>query len=148
MRLFARWVLGTAGLIACGPPGGSGAAERIADQVDAHVGQVIDLRDAVTDPWTRLFIFGPYTTQAHAERVLGRPWPYRWGDIDVLDDRTFLVFMDSSRIVAAFDQLNEHGLFPGPHPAKGYARDSVRFRVHDRGIFPTGNPYRELIWAP
>lgn len=148
VRSLFRWVLGTAALVACGPPGGNGAAERVADLVDANVGQVVDLRDVVTEPWTRLFIFGPYTTQAHAERMLGRPWPYRWGDIDMLDDRTFLVFLDSSRVVAAFDQLNEHGVFPGPHPSSGYARDSVRFRVYNHGTFQSGNPYRKLVWAP
>jgi len=65
----------------------------------------------------------------------------------VIDDRRFLVFMDSTRIVAAFDHLHEHGVFAGPLPTQGYARDSVRFLVRDHGTFPTGRPYRELVWV-
>jgi hypothetical protein len=148
VRRFSPWMVCAAVLIACGPPSGGGASARIARQVDTHVRQVIDLRDALPGPWTRLFIFGPYTTQAQAEKALGRPWPYKWGAIESLDDRAFFVFMDSSRIVAAFDQLYEHGLFVDPHGWAGYPRDSVRFIVRDRGKFPNGVPYREVEWVP
>jgi hypothetical protein len=147
-RLYALAMVCSISVIACGPPSGRGAAARISQQVDSHVGQVIDLRDAVPAPWTRMYIFGPYTTQDRAELMLGQPWPYKWGHIEAMDDRTFVVFTDSSQIVAAFDQLNANGLFAEPEGRNGYPRDSVRFLVRDRGTFPSGEPYRELIWVP
>ena len=88
-----------------------------------------------------MFVFGPYTNQALAERRLGFRWPYRWGSIEGADDRSFVVFVDSEKVVATMDQLVVHGTFADTagHP-HGYPRDSARFVVRGSS--------GELRWTP
>jgi len=93
------------------PPDGQQLSAAIASEVRRGPGTVIDLRALSAFQWSRLFVFGPYSTKADAERVLGFRWPYEWSEVEFYDDRAFLVFTDSGRVVAAFDQENDRGNF-------------------------------------
>jgi hypothetical protein len=83
-------------------PSDHGTRERIEDQVRAGA-TAIDLAKLTSFHWSKLYIFGPYTDQASAERTLGFKWPYKWSAVYALDDRDFYVFVDSGRVVAAFE---------------------------------------------
>jgi hypothetical protein len=134
---------------ACARPGDRGVPERVAAAVERGDGTIVDFRQIAPFGWTRMFVFGPYTTQAIAERRLGFRWPFHWSSIESADDRAFVVFVDSGKIVATMDQLLLHGAFADSvGHQQGYPPDSARFRVIAHGTLSDGKPYRELRWTP
>jgi hypothetical protein len=137
--------------VSCGggnPPDGGRFSDAIAAEVRRGPGTVLDLHALAPFQWTRFFVFGPYRTKNDAERVLGRRWSYNWSAVEFYDDRSFLVFTDSGRVVAAFDQDNDRGNFMALFRSAGYAPDSARFVVRDAGRFSNGSPNLELSWLP
>ena len=130
------------------PPSDQGFGARIAAEVHKGPDTVLDLRELAPFHWTRLYVFGPYARQEVAERTLGRSWPYDWSAVEFSEDRAFLVFVDSVRVVAAFDQTNDGGNFGRLFRADGYAPDSARFIVRQAGQLVSGAPNYELHWVP
>jgi hypothetical protein len=94
-------------------PGDQGTLRRLRERIAAG-DSVIDFASITSFRWSRLEVFGPYASQASAERALGFPWPYQWSNVESLDDRTFLVFVDSNRVVAAFDVSYNDAVIEAP----------------------------------
>jgi hypothetical protein len=91
--------------VSCGHrkwPGDQGVHDRLREQLTSGR-RFIEMADVAPFRWSRLEVFGPYTPQEHAEHRLGFKWPYQWSAVHSLDDRNFLVFVDSNRVVSAFE---------------------------------------------
>src|ERR1043165_5961722 len=86
-------------------PADHGAHGRLLECIASHEGG-LDLTTITPFHWTRLEIFGPYSSKEQAERRLGFPWTYEWSAVDMLDDRDFFVFVDSQRVATAFEVLH------------------------------------------
>ena len=137
-------------LSACGlrqPPEDEGIADSIAAAVEPGDGATLDVTDAAPLKWDRFCAFEPYTTEEVAERALGFDWRYAWSDVEMLDDRTYLVFVDGDRVVSAFDYERSRGDFAGLEPPC-VERERARFAVVEDGTSTTGEPWLELRWAP
>ena len=129
---------------ACSPPGDHGLADRLASQVAAGDGTVVDVKQLSPFRWSRFHVFCPYTTEESAERTLGFEWPYSWGPVEHLDDRFLLVFVDSGRVVSAFEQSYAQGYWAEACGNSGYAPDSARFMVRREGNLLGGAPQHVL----
>jgi hypothetical protein len=130
------------------PPGDHGLSDRIADHIHQTPDKPLDFAALAPFHWTRLFIFSPSTSEAAAERRLGFDWPYEWGAIEYQDDRALLVFVDSGRVVAAFEQPNERGNFMSAGRLDGFSRDSARFSVIRQGMLGNDTPNNVVVWHP
>jgi hypothetical protein len=126
-------------------PDDHGARDRLLARLSAGTG-VLDMAEITSFPWTRLEIFGPYTDKESAERRLGFPWPYKWSAVEAQDDRVFLVFVDSTRVAAAFE-------FPRVLDVSRHSidRQSARFIVEARGdarrlIHPAEPEFESDFW--
>lgn len=142
----------SAGLIgACvshAPPGDQGLSDRVAELVQRAPDTTLDFKALAPFHWTGLYIFGPYTTEDAAERVLGFDWPYKWGAIELRDDRAFLVFVDSGRVVATLEQTYDRGNFASAARGRSYARDSATFRLSIKDTLTNGAPNVVARWQP
>lgn len=126
-------------------PDDHGARDRLLARL-AEGNGVLDMAEITSFPWTRLEIFGPYTTKEDASQRLGFPWPYKWSAVEFQDDRVFLVFVDSTRVVAAFEFPR---IIDGPHRA--IERQSSRFIVAASGegrklIYPAEPEFESDLW--
>lgn len=133
-------------LSACGlhqPPGDQGVADRIAAAVERGEGSRLDMAEAAPFRWDRFCAFPPYTTPQVAERGLGFRWRYAWSRVDMRDDRTYFVFADRNRVVAAFDHPRQRGDFADVDPSC-VGRAQARFVVVETGVSTAGEPWREL----
>jgi hypothetical protein len=92
--------------LACWKPGypDDRGAERALRAALTGRDTVLDFAKVAPFPWTKVHFFGPYTDTTTANRALGFRWPYRWSGVKSLDDRIFIVFVDSNEVVAAFEQ--------------------------------------------
>lgn len=138
------------GLVACAdnePPGDRGIPDRIAAEVSRGTGAVVDLAVLAPFEWTRFCAFGPYTTQEAAEDELGFRWPYTWGNIEHLDDRSYLVFVNGDSVVAAFDYPRGRGDFHWLDSAC-YERATARFVIVEQGLMTDGAPHLVLRPEP
>ena len=145
---FLLVVLAT--LPACGlrqPPGDDGVADRIAAAVKHGDGAMFDMADAAPFEWDRFCAFEPYTTERAAERALGFDWRYAWSDVEVLDDRAYLVFVDGDRVVSAFDYDRGRGDFAGVDPPC-VERERAQYVVVDDGTSVAGEPWLQVRRAP
>lgn len=124
-------------------PGDDGVSVRIADQVGRGDGTDIDMATLAPFEWTRFCAFGPYTTQEVAETALGVDWPYAWSQVERLDDRTYLVFMNGRTVVSAFDHGRGDGGFAQENAACADRRDA-RFTVRKDGLRTDGKPFYVL----
>lgn len=129
------------------PPGDRGVSDGIASLVADAEGSEIIMADIAPFPWTRFCVFGPYTTEPFASDSLGFRWPYRWGKIEMLDDRNFLVFVDGDDVVTAFDHTLDRGDFDTPEQTC-FARDDARFTVRRDGNLTGGAPHFILRVRP
>jgi hypothetical protein len=136
------------GCVSHAPPGDQGLSDRIAELTQRVPDTTLDLAALAPFHWTRLYIFEPYTTRKAAERVLGFDWQYEWGAIQARDDRVFLVFVDSGRVVAAFEQMYDRGNFAHAARGTGYPRDSATFRLDVQGTLTNGAPNVVVRWQP
>jgi hypothetical protein len=93
------------------PPGDQGLSNRIAAEARRGPGTTIDVEKLAPFHWTDLYVFPPYTSEESAERRINKTWRYRWSAVEYRDDRAFLVFLDSGRVVAAFDHFRNRGDF-------------------------------------
>lgn len=118
-------------------------ADRIAAAVDGGEGLTLDMAELAPFEWGRFCAFEPYTTEQVGERALGFDWPYAWSDVEVLDDRAYLVFVDDGRIVSAFDHERSRGAFAGMDPPC-VRRERALFTVVENGISTAGEPWVEL----
>lgn len=107
-------------------PRNQGTLMALRERVAAGPG-VVDFAALAPFEWTRLEVFEPYTTKEIAERRLGFSWPYKWSAVEVLDDRQFLVFLDSTRIVTAFEV--RASLAHLVAPAGSFTPQSARFVI-------------------
>lgn len=80
--------------------------------------------------------------------MLGFDWKYSWCAIEARDDRVFMVFVDSGRVVAAFDQTYDRGNFLSAVRSGSYPRDSASFRLQVRGKLSNGIPNVVARWQP
>jgi hypothetical protein len=113
-------------------PGDQGLSDRIAAEVQRGTGTMVDLEKLAPFHWTDLYVFGPYTDETMAEQRMHRPWHYRWSAVGNQDDRAFLVFLDSGRVIAAFDQFLDRGDFSyyGHSPRTSHLTPTrAKFRV-------------------
>ena len=132
------------------PPGDGGLSDRIASAV--REGALVDLEALAPSAWTRVCAFSPYTTQAMAEQVLGFAWPYAWGNIEHLDDFSFVVLVDDRRadgeqVVAALEQPRNRGDFAGLD-SPCVPRDRARFTVRRDGDLASGAAHLVLRPSP
>ena len=137
-------------LPACGlrqPPGDQGVADRIKTAVDPGDGVTFDMADAAPFEWDRFCAFEPYTTEQVAERDLGFDWRHSWSDVETLDDRTYLVFVNQDRVVSAFDYDRSDGDFAGLEPSC-VDRERARFVAVENGVSASGEPWMELRPLP
>ena len=139
--------LGLSGACAQAPPHDQGLSDRIADIVQRAPESTVNLATLAPFHWTRLYIFEPYTTKEAAERKLGFDWSYEWGAIAAQDDRALLVFVDSGRVVAAFEQAKDRGNF-APAGGVSYPRDSATFQLVTEGKLSNGAPNVVARWQP
>jgi hypothetical protein len=130
------------------PPGDQGLSDRIADLAQRVPDTTVNLATLAPFHWTRLYIFQPYTSKEAAERVLGFEWPYEWGAIEGRDDRALLVFVDSGRVVAAFEQTKDRGNFAQAAGGVSYPRDSATFRLVTQDTLSNGAPNVVARWQP
>jgi hypothetical protein len=130
------------------PPGDQGLSDRIAELVHLTPDTTLNLAALAPFHWSRLYIFEPYTTKEAAERVLGFDWHYDWGAIEGRDDRVLLVFVDSGRVVAAFEQSYDRGNFLHVAGARSYPRDSATFRLALQDTLTNGAPNVAARWQP
>lgn len=130
------------------PPGDQGLSDRIADLVRRAPDTPLNFATLAPFHWTRLYIFVPYTTKATAEQTLGFDWPYAWGAIEGRDDRALLVFVDSARVMAAFEQTIDQGNFTSAARSAGYPPDSATFRFQHQGQLSNGAPNVVAVWQP
>lgn len=128
------------------PPMGGDTAARIAAETARGEGTIIRVAALTPFSWTELYVFGPYTSEGTAEQLMGIPYRYGWSAVQSREDRHFLVFVDSSRIVAAFDHPYRAGIFN-----MGQKLTDVRvtaqeasFRVRRDGSFTNGAPVFRL----
>lgn len=124
-------------------PGDVGVSGRIADQVERGDGTEVDLAALAPFEWTRFCAFGPYTTQEVAETSLGFDWPYAWSQVELLDDRSYLVFVNGRTVVSAFDHSRGLGGFAQTDPTC-FARRDARFTVREDGRRSDGRPHSVL----
>ena len=99
-------------LAGCAPPDGDGLASRIADRVREGDGTTVDVSALSPFEWDRLHVVGPYHTPETFERETDIDWPlhWRWGHIDLLDDRVLLVFEKGGEAVAALEHHRQNGM--------------------------------------
>ena len=130
------------------PPSDQGLSDRIAELVHRAPDTTLNLATLAPFHWTRLYIFEPYTTEESAERVLGFDWQYDWGAIEARDDRALLVFVDSGRVAAAFEQTYDRGNFLQVAGGRSYPRDSATFRLKIQDTLTNGAPNVVARWQP
>ena len=136
------------GCLSHAPPGDQGLSDRIAALARSRPDTTLNLATLAPFHWTRLYVFEPYTTKAAAERVLGFDWQYDWGAIEARDDRMLLVFVDSGRVVATFEQMYDRGNFLHAARSTGYPRDSAIFRLQIEDTLTNGAPNVVARWQP
>lgn len=141
--------LGAAYLKLRAPPGDRGVSDRIAAAVSRGPGTVIELARLTPLSWTDVYVFPPFTTRARAERAMNIRWRYRWSAVEYRDHLTFVVLLDSGRVVSAFEHPIKHGDMTGVAHAPGHwTRQRARFQVQERGKLATGAPYYLLEALP
>lgn len=115
---------------------------RLTDSTAANV----DFRTIAPSSWSRLYVFGSYTSKEAAERILGVEWNYRWPPIEHQDGDALFVFVDSGRVALAVHYPHHESRLTGIRElfrADGYPRDSARFQlVPDTAI---GEPYLWIV---
>ena len=128
-------------------PDGGTLSDQIGEQLKQGDGTTVDLAALAPFAWTRFCAFEPYTTEERAEEALGFNWRYRWSAVEDLDDRNYLVFLDGSEVVAAFDHTLDLGNF-AELDSVCYARDEARFTVSEQGRLVGGAPHYVLQAVP
>ena len=124
-------------------PGDRGMMERLRERTATDSG-VLDLTSITPFHWTRLEIFGPYSSRGEAERRLGFEWAYKWSAVEYRDDIDFLVFVDSNRVAAAFELPHSTAVVSAPDSR--VLRDAARF-VSDHGTLKSIEPIFESdLW--
>ena len=119
-------------------PDDRGTLDRLQRRLDEQAG-VIDFATLAPFHWSKLEIFGAYSSRRDAERRLGFEWPYAWpGQLEANEGLEFFVFLDSGKVVAAF----EFGGMSVRHPYRALPRDSARFIVDQRK-----EGWKYLRWA-
>ena len=137
-----------AGCVFRDPPADQGVSDRIANHIRHTPGTVLDFATLAPFSWARLFIFQPYTSEEAAERALGFKWKYAWGAIETWDDRALLVFVDSGRVISAFEHTLDRGNFTSAARPEGFSHDSARFDFVRQGMLTGGAPNNVAVWRP
>lgn len=103
-------------LIGCSG-GSSSISEQITAQVEASKTSPIDLSVVGPASWDRVCVLGPYTTNQHAEKVLGFKWDAESKtSIAGSDGITVLVFIQNQQVVAFTEHPRNKGDFTKLQP--------------------------------
>ena len=105
------------------------------------------MAEAAPFEWDRFCAFAPYTTEEMAEQRLGFDWRYAWSNVESLDDRAYLVFLDGDSVVSTFDYSRGRGDFSGLEPPC-VEREHATYVVVEDGLSTSGAPWLEVRLSP
>src|SRR5690606_20897854 len=116
----------------------------IARAIHAQPDTILDLRELTEFHWSRVHVFRPYVSEREVAEGLGFPWRFS-SPVLHNDDRALVVFVDSGRVVAAFDQVNSRGNMMAVEGHAGFPPDSACFHGRAAGVLSDGSANVELI---
>jgi len=109
-------------------PSDQGTRARLNERVTHDAADVLDFSALAPFAWSRMYVFGSYASRESAERALGFEWKYQW-PLGMQDGEALAVFVDSTRVLAAFVTMRDPVDLVPIARQEGYPRDSARFRV-------------------
>jgi len=96
-------------------------------------GDVLDLAAYTDFPWTRLYVFSPYTPLKTSLEKLGVQWPSAFvSSIESSDSRCLLIFIDGKRVRAALEYPRQRGDFSQLPAGKAYSPQDAMFKIEQR----------------
>jgi hypothetical protein len=141
------WLLTVAALGCNAPPwpGDQGATERLRHEV-ASGAKVVDFSALAPFKWSRLEVFGPYTSEEWAEKRLGFAWQYRWpGQLEANEGMHFLVFVDSLKVAGAM--IVDYSIADMRYQTGSLTRENAHFLV-DAHVLVSPEPLFESDLGP
>ena len=120
--------------------------DALAAAVQRGAGTSVQMAAVAPFPWTRLYVFPPYSAPDRITGTLGFPWVGATSAINHSDLVSLLVFVHDRRVVASVEHPRAQGDLAALYRPEGYARDSATFVVQQAGRMVGGAPHWALRW--
>ncbi len=135
MKTFYLIILISLIFISCTSEDHRGSTE-IAKNFELNNREKINLSEAVSGEWGRLYIFHPYTTEKMINDTLGFQWDEKTS-IHSHDGISLLVFTKNRKLVKYIEHPRNQGDFSNLYLEEGYERSEAIFII---------NPERKGDW--
>jgi hypothetical protein len=127
MKKFYHFIIISLLSISCTSEDHRGSKE-INKNFELNNREKINLSEAVSGEWNRLFIFHPYTTEKMISETLGFKWDEKTS-IHSHDGISLLVFTKDRKIVKYIEHPRNQGDFSNLYLKEGYERSEAKFVI-------------------